>query len=300
MDIVDINSQLDIFKKYTDKFINMNDEHKALYIDKQDHSVFVMNESLQIDKTFTQYNEDFKRLLAIESLYHDIGRFEQMKLTGTFADYDLKIYKDHGDLGKEIIKTMIRELIPKTNIYDIEIGKVISLHAKVNDLTNMINEKYLKFYKQIELKEIFNYPNELNSLTALNTVIVQDTDRLDIFRKILKGIWIPDTSSEVIDEVVWEYFLNNQFPSISYLKNNGLWNKNVGHLVRLNFINYINLIPILKKIKDEKLIEQIFEKTIKGTNGENILERAYANASINLDKLLDENKDKMLIKRKLG
>ena len=76
MDIKDIESQKKVFIDYANKFINDNDVSKINgYIDKQNHSLFVLDEAMLTDALFTKYNESFKNLLALESLFHDIGRF---------------------------------------------------------------------------------------------------------------------------------------------------------------------------------------------------------------------------------
>jgi len=104
MNIKKVEEQKEIFKEYTNNYIEKADENSiGGYKDKQAHSLFVMDESLLIDALFTEYNESFKNLLALESLFHDIGRFEQLKVTGSFRDNELSAYYpgmiDHGDLG---------------------------------------------------------------------------------------------------------------------------------------------------------------------------------------------------------
>ena len=57
MDIKDIESQKETFINYTDQFSRVNDETKINgYIDKQNHSLFVLDEALLIDAIFTKYN----------------------------------------------------------------------------------------------------------------------------------------------------------------------------------------------------------------------------------------------------
>ena len=166
MDIKDIESQKKVFIDYANKFINENDVSKINgYIDKQNHSLFVLDEAMLTDALFTKYNESFKNLLALESLFHDIGRFRQLKETGSFKDNELKDYypnmEDHGDLGKAVMQesNLLKKLIPGVRIYDEEIEKVIGAHAKVNsELLNYILNPfkimtYLNYLKLIRLQK---------------------------------------------------------------------------------------------------------------------------------------------------
>ena len=304
MDIRDIESQKEIFKGYTDNFILSSTEDKINgYIDKQNHSLFVLDEVVLINSLFTNYNESFKNLLFLESLFHDIGRFEQLNITGTFDDNKIKQYypqmEDHGDLGATIIKEekLLENLIPNIRIYDEEVRKVIKSHSKVNsDLLNSIIFDYIKVFKNYDLRELFlsnNTEKEKIVLSATNTAIIQDVDRLDIFRKIVKGIWIPMTTDEAIDPELFDLYRRGKLPSMNEIKKMGKWNANVGHLVRMSFINQMNLVPVLKKIRDEKLIDKIYE-----INGNEVVEPAYEYAKEVLDKTINSTEDGIIVKRK--
>lgn len=304
MDIKDTVSQKKVFMDYTNKFINENDETKINgYIDKQNHSLFVLDEAMLTDALFTNYNDSFKNLLALESLFHDIGRFRQLKETGSFKDTDLKNYYpnmvDHGDLGKIVMneENFLKELIPNIRIYDEEVTKVIGAHAKVNpELLDSILIDYIKAFRNYDLSELFtsnNATKEREVLFATNTSIIQDVDRLDIFRKIVKGIWVPMTTTDEIDKNVLELFKQGKLPLMSELKDAGLWNANVGHLVRLSFINQMNLVPVLIKIRNENLIDKVFEKT-----GNDIVAPAYEEAKKMLDDAINSSDDGILVRRK--
>lgn len=304
MDIKDIESQKKTFINYTDQFIRENDETKINgYIDKQNHSLFVLDEALLTDAIFTKYNDSFKNLLALESLFHDIGRFRQLKETGTFKDNKLKDYypsmEDHGDLGKVVMEesNLLKELIPDVRVYDEEIQKVIGAHAKVNhELLNSILVDYIKAFRNYDLSELFKSnksQKEREVLFSTNTSIIQDVDRLDIFRKIVKGIWVPMSTTDEIDPSVLELFKQGKLPLMSELKTAGLWNANVGHLVRLSFINQMNLVPVLIKVRNENLIDKVFEKT-----GNDIVAPAYEEAKKMLDDAINSSDDGILVRRK--
>lgn len=291
-----------IFDTYTSQFIN--DKSKLTgYIDKYFHSYFVRDEALSIDKIFTRYNDDFKSLLEIESLFHDIGRFKQLELTGNFVDEHLKKtcsgIADHGDLGSLIMKdyNLLTSLFPKERIFDEEIIKVIQLHSKNNlDLAPYIKGEYIKRFKNYGLKELLESEEakeEKMALTSINTAIIQDADRLDIFRKIVKGIWMPESCSDEIKKEVWDLFKKGQLPSMSGLRKMGLWNPNVGHLVRMNFVNQMLLVPELQKIKAENLIEKVYMMS-----GSELVRPAYDFAKERINTLINESEDKILVKRR--
>ena len=300
---MNIEEQKKVFENYADSYINNADESKINgYIDKKNHSIFVMDEAILTDALFTNYNESFKNLLALESLFHDIGRFEQLKVTSTFTDSDIKKFfpnlDDHGDLGAEVIKQheLLKELNPDTRIYDAEIQKVIKQHSKVNpEILNFVIKEYIDTFKNYDLKELFlsnKAEKEKEVLAATNVAIIQDVDRLDIFRKIVNGIWIPLTTDEEIDPELFELFRKGKLPTMNEIRQMGKWNANVGHLVRMSFINQMNLVPTLMKVRNEGLIDKIYN-----IHGNSIVQPAYEIAKENLDRIIEENSDRVIIKR---
>lgn len=301
--IKNIEEQKQIFGNYTDTYISTAEDTKINgYIDKRNHSLFVLEEALLTDALFTNYNDSFKNLLALESLFHDIGRFEQLKVTGSFNDNSIKNFynnmNDHGDLGSEIIEShgLLNELIPDIRTYDAEVQKVISAHAKVNpEILGDIELDYLRAFKNYDLKDLFgsnNATKQKQVLFATNTAIVQDVDRLDIFRKIVKGIWLPEVTQEKIDDDIFQMFVENRLPSMNELKSQGRWHSNIGHLVRMSFINQMNLVPVLIKIRNENLIDKIYQ-----INGNEVVKPAYDYAKEMIDKKIEETEDGILVNR---
>lgn len=289
-----------VFDDYTSKFINDNPNVPG-YVDKYNHSYFVRDEALLVDQIFTQYNPDFRQLLEIQSLYHDIGRFLQLKLIGNFSDYDLAAkfpkFKDHGELGAMVMQEqLLRNLFPDDRTLDKHIIGVIKLHTKNNKhFLEWIKKEYIGVFKKYELKELLKSSKaetEKQALIAINTAIIQDSDRLDIFRKIVNGIWAPLSTNDNIDSQVWEWFKNGTLPSIAELKAQGYWNANVGHLVRMSFIDQMSLIPELQKIKQENLIERVYEIC-----GNPIVRPAYDFAIEKIDTLIEQSEDKVLVLR---
>ena len=301
MGIKSVDEQKREFEDYVSNYIASADE-KTIggYEDKKAHSIFVMDEALLVDALFTNYNESFKNLLALESLFHDIGRFEQLKVTGSFNDKQLSSYypnmEDHGDLGSSVIKEhgLLERLIPDVRLYDEEVRKVIKLHSKINpDLLEGIMRDYLSAFKNYDLSELFlsrKSEKEKSVLTRVNTAIIQDVDRLDIFRKIVKGIWIPMVTDDEIDKELIELFKQGKLPSMNEIKQAGKWNPNVGHLVRMSFINQMNLVPVLIKIKNENLIDRVF-----AASGNDRVSLAYEFAKDQLERAIKNSEDGIVV-----
>lgn len=304
MSIKNIDEQKAIFENYTNDYIeNATEETRGGYVDKQEHSIFVMDEALLVDALFTEYNPSFRNLLALESLFHDIGRFEQLKVTGSFKDNELSKYypnmEDHGDLGSIVINEhgLLKELIPDVRLYDEEVKNVIKSHSKINpNLLEGIMRDYLQTFKNYDLNELFlskNAEAERKALFEVNTAIIQDVDRLDIFRKIVRGIWTPMVTEDKIDPELFELFKQGKLPSMNEIKQAGKWNANVGHLVRMSFINQMNLVPVLMSIRNENLIDKVFE-----ASGNEIVLPAYEYAKEKLEKAIENSEDGIIVNKK--
>ena len=304
MEIKSIEEQKKTFVNYTTNYIEAaSDDKRGGYIDKQSHSIFVMDEALLVDALFTKYNQSYKNLLALESLFHDIGRFEQLKVTGTFTDNELRLYypgmEDHGDLGAAVIDEhgLLNDLIPNIRVYDEEVKKTIRLHSKINpNLLEGVIRDYIDVFKKYDLHELFladNTQKEIDALTKVNTSIIQDVDRLDIFRKIVKGLWIPMATDDQIDPELFELFKQGKLPTINQIRAMGKWNSNVGHLVRMSFINQMNLVPVLLKIRNENLIDRLFQ-----ISGNSVVSPAYELAKEQLDKDIEESEDGIVVYKK--
>lgn len=304
MSIADLEEQKTKFKKYTDDYISKSYEMtRGGYVDKQSHSFFVLDEAMAVDTIFTQYNQSFKNLLALESLFHDVGRFEQLRVTGSFRDNELKKYyphlEDHGDLGALLMRQhgILNDLTPNSQLYDEQIMNVIRLHSKINqDLLDESIYSYISAFKNYDLESLLlssKSSKELEMLTRINTAIVQDVDRLDIFRKIVRGIWLPNISSEPIDSELLELFKKGKLPSINEIKTSGKWNSNVGHLVRMSFISQMNLVPVLQIIRNEKLIDELFK-----ASGNDIVLPAYEYAKEQLDMAIESSDDGIMVRKR--
>lgn len=77
------------------------------------------------------------------------------------------------------------------------------------------------------------------------------------------------------------------------IKAAGKWNPNVGHLVRMSFINQMNLVPVLMKIRNENLIDKIYQ-----VSGNDIVLPAYEYAKEQLDKAIEYSDDGIVVNKR--
>ncbi len=214
--------------------------------------------------TNLDFNETFVELSKLSFLNHDIGRFEQMLKMGNYVDSDLVAQTglNHGGLGKQILQNgLIEQEIPSTRVYDRPILDIVLKHVD-----GRFDEKDLLVLSSDLLKnanaiEFFSKASEEKKIKVINTItqIVQDVDRLDIYHQILEGRWTPMKVEEPIDPKVMDMFYNGQYLNMAELKKQGLWNANVGELVRLSFVNQIKLLSVAKLIHDENILMKMKE-----------------------------------------
>jgi len=145
---------------------------------------------------------------------------------------------------------------------------------------------YFQYNSNFKIKKEYNKENmsvSLNSLDNNSTYTIKIINREEIYA---------NSSNQEIDNVVWEWFLSANMPSICQLKEKGYWNINVEHLVRMNLINQMCFVPQLQKIKDELLIQKVYVMC-----GNQIVKPAYDYAIEKIDELIEQSEDKVLVKR---
>ena len=239
-----------------------NDDKKIDGIDKKYlHTMEVVRDGTEIIKKLG-FNASFLELSKIAFLNHDIGRFEQMILMGNYIDSELiKNYNlNHGSLGKQILASgLIKQEIPNTRYFDKPIletvEKHVDYHCDLKDLLVLSSD----LLKNADALDFFQKASEEEKESVINTItqIVQDVDRLDIYHQILEGRWTPIKVDQPIDKKVLDMFYKGKYLNMAELKKQGLWNANVGELVRLSFINQIRLLSVAKLIYDENILLQM-------------------------------------------
>ena len=239
-----------------------NEDKKIDGIDKKYlHTMEVVKDGTDTVKNLG-FNDSFVELSKLAFLNHDIGRFEQMLLMGNYIDSELmnSYGLNHGSLGKQILSTgLIKREIPSTRVYDEPILEVVEKHVDYHCDSKDLLVLSSDLLKSVDAKDFFSKASDKEKESVINTItqIVQDVDRLDIYHQILEGRWTPMKVEEPIDPKVMDMFYKGQYLNMAELKKQGLWNANVGELVRLSFINQIRLLSVAKLIHDENILLQM-------------------------------------------
>ena len=233
------NKALQVFNSYYAlQVLSTDDTKKIKEIDKKYlHTMEVVKDGSSVVKSL-DFNETFVELSKLAFLNHDIGRFKQILKNGLIA--------------KEI---------PSTRVYDEPILDIVDKHVDgrfdEKDLLVLISD----LLKSADAIEFFSRASEEEKAKVINTItqIVQDVDRLDIYHQILEGRWIPMKVDEPINPKVMDMFYNGEYLNMVELKKQGLWNANVGELVRLSFVNQIRLLSVAKLIHDKNILMKMKE-----------------------------------------
>ncbi|MEG0826108.1 MAG: HD domain-containing protein [Bacilli bacterium] len=232
-----------------------------------------------------QFNEENIEIGRAAGLSHDIGRAEQLFKTGTFSDSDsffrrrklitAGIY-DHGDLGKYLLlenqRQLLRQFIPDTAIYDNVICDAVAYHVK-KQLPERLQEPFSsneKTFFDYGVSELIKMGKmfEVNKYTEYLIRIIQDVDQLDIYRQIIRKDFKPILSDLAEDQATIEAY--NLFLSGKYINRADLskWTCNTGQLIRWSFIYKTMLVSTLKTIKDQKMLETMWEESLNRFNTE--------------------------------
>lgn len=272
---------LDNMKKkahYFDDYYKLLKKHEKMHNVKVTHSIDVAYDSKRVGLDLNLFNEENIKILWTTGLLHDIGRFMQLRHTGTFKDIEsfngvnFKNINDHGQLGEKILVSdeRIKIFYPFTRIYDEFIGKVVGNHyeSRLKDYPIDINDNTYRIYS---LKEIIKDRENgrqssyeaYNKLISWYVKIIQDVDRLDILKQIERGDFVPQLSNDKKDDIskeVYDLFYNGKYINMNQLKRQGLWTCNVGQLLRWSFIYQLTLVSTIKNIKNLNLIEKIWSQ----------------------------------------
>lgn len=180
--MIDILHAKKCFKEYISNY-DMNEPRVNLKII---HMYHVAENARKIAESIG-LSQDEQDLAELIGLLHDIGRFEQIRLYGTFSD---KFSIDHGQKSVEVLfgDNLIREFV-QDSTNDAIIYKAINNHNKI----------------EIE--------KGLNEREMLHSKIIRDADNLDIFRGLLEQkiedfghLGSTDVSKEILSEEFFEEF----------------------------------------------------------------------------------------------
>lgn len=220
MEIKDVQK---VFDSYVKKF-DMTDYDIAY---KYRHSYRVKEISKSIAQSINLTEENIL-LAEIIGLLHDIGRFKQKQLHNSFSDFNI----DHGDLGAKVLfeENVLGKMKIESKYYDI-ISFAITNHNKLEILKTSDKEK------------------------LLHTKIVRDADKLDIYRAYTKykDRVLKETKEKITKEVSEDFFNNH------LIDNKKVKNENDKIIQFLSFIYNINFKETINIIKDENIIDKLFD-----------------------------------------
>ncbi len=211
---------MEIFQKYVSKF-DMNDEMILL---KYKHSLRVASLTKLIAKNLKMDDKAID-LAYLCGLYHDIGRFMQVKKYHSFDDLNTI---DHGDLGYKIFLNEIaikKDLSPRD---ESTIAKAIMYHNKLK------------------------VPSKLTDNQKEYVWITRDADKIDILYQMapINGL-MPLDDNEVSKEV------HEQFVKYEPIDHRIVQNATDKNLLILAFIFDLKYKESLKIIKDNKFLEKL-------------------------------------------
>jgi len=226
------------FKEYVGKFYKWNTKENEKYNKniklKEIHTYKVYNNIIKIGK-FLNLSKEHKNIAKTIALFHDIGRFEQLKRYGTYNDNNSI---NHGLLGVQILES--ENVLEKLNNTEQEIIKKAILFHNAKNLQCDLNNNELFFCK-----------------------IIRDADKLDIYRVIYEYLMenketrdrtvigeVNEDTEEYSKDVVKSIFENKIFD------NNNVKTINDKKLSMLSWVFDINFLATLYYIKKRKYIDK--------------------------------------------
>lgn len=210
------------FKEYTDNF-DINDDNINI---KYYHSLRVRENSEEIAKSlkFGKYDIDLAKFIG---LTHDIGRFSQWKLYGTFDDSKSM---DHALLS---INILFREKF-LTNFPS------LTKDANVIKMAIYNHNKYLIDKKLSERELLF-------------AKIIRDADKLDLLYLLGENAIILDEDDSVVTDVV-----NNTFLDCKAINTADCRSLSDKILFKMAFVFDLNFTKSFEIIKRKKLLDNFY------------------------------------------
>lgn len=277
------------YKQWFLNYVNKYGDEPEIRL-KRDHSLRVANNMLVL---FTDLSlpQDYISLADFIGLYHDIGRFEQWKTYHTFYD---SVSVDHADYSADNLLSggILNKIGVNKSYYDL-IYKVIKYHNKL-DIPDKLKIKEENMFintpdllQTLTNKELDKY--NYDSLISLYALSIRDIDKIDIlFQYILSNYFIKTDYLPVTDKVACDFFDNKS------IDKNIRKNLNDTVVLRLSFINDINLTKSLELIKNSQILDEIY--TLYPDKNNLIDFFKYAKSRLNW--LIDANKNYQYVLKK--
>lgn len=229
--MIDLIKAKQYFKEYVS---NYDSAHPRIAL-KIVHTYHVAENARKIasDLNLPKEEQDLAELIG---LLHDIGRFEQVRIFGSFSD---ETTVDHANKGVEILfeQGQIRNFVDDRS-YDQLIQKAVRNHNK------------------------FEIEKGLTDKEMLQCKIIRDSDKLDIFRAFLEEkledvvhMETSDVSKEILSPQFVEDFKKEKLLVFSNCKTN------MDFLVAIMaFIYELNFRESLKIIEENGFIQKLVQK----------------------------------------
>ncbi len=216
-------NDLDIFKEYVNNY-DLSDYNISR---KYYHSLRVRENSEKISKSLNLNDYDINLAMFI-GLTHDIGRFSQWKVYGT---YDDNKSIDHALLGVQLL--LKKDSLVKFNI-------------SVKDI-NIIRTAIYNHNK-------YKIEDNLDDRTLLFANIIRDADKLDLLYLLGKKDIILDEDDNEVTDVIHNDFWNCK--EIDITKCCTLTDK---VLFKMAFVFDLNFSKSFEIVDKEKLLDNFFE-----------------------------------------
>lgn len=247
--MVKCENYLRYFKRYTDNFFSeVSEEDKYKIETKIVHTMEVLKLMRRLAKEKGLTGEDYEIAKTI-ALFHDLGRFNQIKLYGSFNDKDTINHAEES----------VREL-KRMNILD---GAGDTYVSKANK--ELIYKAILNHNKA---KEVLDYDG--NEKLKLMSELIRDCDKIDIYRAVEKHL-----CRKPLSEYMRAEGLTNSSPNVS----DGVFEKvksaqNFGYdksatvgdwtLHYLNWVNYdFNFDESLKILEEKGYYEKLWQTFVE-------------------------------------
>lgn len=226
--MININKAKLAFKEYVSHY-NENDAKVQLKIR---HTYKVVDVSEYIGKSLGLNDEEVE-LAKLIALLHDIGRFEQIKVTDSFSDF--KGF-DHADYGVKVLfeDGAIRKFIEEET-YDSIIYTAIKNHNK------------------------YEIEQELSGEKLLQSKLIRDSDKTDIFRVVIEEV-NPNmqlTSKENLKKDTISDETYKQLKSYKLIQSDKVKTELDSYLKTIAYPFNYYFIPGLKIVKEKEYINQL-------------------------------------------
>lgn len=213
------------FESYVNSFAGLSEKQQRNFEIKKDHSLRVADIALLLSKKL-EFLEEQIQAAFLSGLFHDIGRFKQLKEYDTFSD-DKSV--DHADIAIEILEEekFLDDIDPELKRF---IQVAIKNHNKFK-IEEGLSEAELRFAQLLRdadkldiLKVISDYYTKRNS-TVNHTLMLElpkgSVVSDSVIKEVLAGKLVSKKNvvSELdakIMQLSWVYDINYR-PAIEYL-----------------------------------------------------------------------------------